>query len=277
MASDNEYRLVSCGRRIVAGSKGGRIKAFCLNGKNALLAEGVETGSTFWPSPQALWGWPPPHHLDKSHYENIVHNSEKIQLRSAVDEQLGIRVIKTITPIYNGFNVEYSIINEGGEIVTMAPWEISRVSGGLTFYCAQGRPEPHSSCPAEYAEGHYWYDYQARLLRGIPKIFANHTEGWLANVNNGLLLVKKFPCVDRHEVAPSEAEIEIYAHADPANPYIELEEQGPFKAILPGMKNNWSVDWMLFEVPDYIHIAVGSRSLLEFASDSVVANLKSVV
>ncbi|WP_075188089.1 DUF4380 domain-containing protein [Teredinibacter haidensis] len=260
--------LLSSGRKISINRLGGRIQSFSLNSKNVLMSSGVQTGSTFWPSPQSLWGWPPPKVIDQALYDIVKRSSQCISLRSVVDEQHGVRVVKRITPIKNGVTIEYSIINESSEIITMAPWEISRVAGGLTFYSADSGPEPQSTCPIDYAADHYWYKYDAKELQGIPKIFANNTDGWLANVNDGLLFLKLFPCVDPAEIAPSEAEVEIYAHADAKQPYIELEQQGPFKAIMPGMKTNWSVDWLLFDVPDNIPVKIGSFELLDFVEEA---------
>jgi len=248
---------------------GGRVVAFSLNQRNALLSAGVQTGSTFWPSPQALWQWPPPKLLDEGRYQISQLNEQTIQLRSQIEPSLGIRVVKTFQVANSGVVIHYSVINESDEIVTVAPWEISRVNGGLTLYSAQTEPESRSTCAVEYAYKHYWYEYHADRLQGIPKVFANNTDGWLANVNNGLLFLKKFPCVDSNLIAPAEAEVEIYAHADAMNPYVEIEQQGEFKAILPGRDTHWAVEWLLYAVPPSVKVAVGSLSLLDFIAQII--------
>ncbi|WP_185236575.1 DUF4380 domain-containing protein [Teredinibacter franksiae] len=267
----NALKLISCGRQISLSLNGGRITSFEYNSQNALLAEGIQTGSTFWPSPQSLWGWPPPKVLDESRYDLLKHSAQCLAVRSELDESLGIRLTKTIRPINEGIRVEYAIVNETDSIITMAPWEISRTAGGVTFYSSLGAPEIHSTCNAVFAHGHYWYEYNPKKLTGIPKIFANHTEGWLANVNKGLLFLKKFPQVEISEIAPGEAEVEIYAHADNQNPYIEIEQQGAFRAILPGMASRWSVDWLLYEIPVDVQVAVGSSSLLAFTKEMLTS------
>ncbi len=262
-------------RRIKVSPYGGRVLSFSIGDRNSLLCSGIQVGSTFWPSPQSLWGWPPPEALDSARYNLLETSDKKICLQSGVEHSLGVRVVKTVTPIANGFNIEYTLLNVSQEIVTLAPWEISRVSGGISFYSAGLPPEPHSTCPCKYIKGHYWYEYKPEALQGIPKIFANDTGGWLANVNNGLLLIKRFPQINPSVIAPSEAEVEIYAHADDDNPYIELEQQGEFKAIMPGMEYRWAVDWLLYELPSNLRVAPGSDDLICYL-EGVIQPLESV-
>jgi len=264
MVHERLLRLKSAHREMIVDVNGGRIKSFSIDGKNALVDQGIQTGSTFWPSPQSLWGWPPPPVLDEQPYRVLVDVSATLQLESEIEPSLGVSIVKTIIAIDGGFRVEYTIVNQSQSIVTIAPWEISRVSGGLSFYCASSAPEAISTCSVEEAKGHYWFQYQVEHLQGIPKVFANNSDGWLANVNHGLLLVKRFPRIPKNQIAPTEAEIEIYAHADPVNPYIELEAQGPFKAITPGQRRTWAVDWLLAALPSELDISLGSAELLDY-------------
>ncbi|WP_019604602.1 DUF4380 domain-containing protein [Teredinibacter turnerae] len=256
---------------LIVSENGGRITHFSANEKNILVDAGIQTGSTFWPSPQSLWQWPPPAELDDAPYELVEHSSQRICLRSPVEPQLGIQVTKVFSPIANGFNVAYVIANVLGDIVSMAPWEISRVSGGLSFYRSATPPEAHSTCDAVFAEGCYWYEYKVDGLTGIPKLFANNSAGWLAYVEGNQLLVKTFPTITPEEVAPGEGEVEIYGHADVNNPYVEIEQQGPFRAIMPGMRLIWAVDWRIFELPESMPLALGSRDLVEFVEAEVLA------
>lgn len=265
-----QFELESCGRRLVISPNGGRITHFFHEGRNVLLDSGIQTGSTFWPSPQSLWKWPPPASIDEAPYDLIEHSDQRLSLRSPCDEVLGVQVTKSVAPIQHGFTVTYMITNISDCIVTMAPWEISRVRGGVTFYRSDSKPEAHSTCEAISDAGCYWFDYKVDELRGIPKVFANNTAGWLAYAEAGLLLLKNFPRIAQEEVAPMEGEVEIYGHADVLNPYVEIEQQGPFKAIMPGMRLIWAVDWRLFTLPDSIRVEVGSKSLTDFVDQAVV-------
>jgi len=272
----NQFVLQSSNRQMSISRLGGRITAFSLNGKNALVSSGIQTGSTFWPSPQSLWNWPPPQSLDEEPYELLGQTDQTIRLQSKIDPHLGVRIEKEVSAVANGVKLKYGIANESEQIVTMAPWEISRVGGGITFYSAERPPEPQSTCPIDHVADHYWYEYEVAGLGGIPKIFANSTDGWLANVHNGLLFLKKFPRIEVADIAPGEAEVEIYAHADNLNPYIEIEQQGAFKALLPGMKMSWSVEWLLFAVPAHVDVGVGSHSLLDFVGHAFESSARVI-
>lgn len=269
MTQDETLKITSGNCELVVSVNGGRIQVFSIDGVNALVEQGIQTGSTFWPSPQSLWGWPPPPVLDEQRYDVTAVRPEKLQLCSGFDDALGVKVLKTITPINNGFRIGYGIFNHSNDIITMAPWEISRVSGGVSFYRAATEPEANSTCSIELHRGHSWYDYKVDSLQGIPKIFANNTDGWLANANNGLLLLKRFAPIPKGLVAPTEAEVEIYAHADPANPYIELEAQGPFKAIMPGAQSDWFVDWLIGKIPEEMDVSVGSEKLINYVNELI--------
>lgn len=270
----DEWTLKSADRSLSVSRFGGRILSFCIHNRNVLLDSGIQTGSTFWPAPQVLWQWPPPPVLDHEPYSIISRSSRHIDMCSGIDSALGIQLHKSFSLQKMGARLEYTIHNVSADIVTMAPWEISRVPGGLTFYAAASKPEAQSTCAAEYAAGHYWYAYQPRGLTGIPKIFANRTDGWLANVHNRQLFLKRFPSVAVDEVAPSEAEVEIYAHADTAQPYVEVEQQGPFKAILPDRRLHWTVEWILAEVPARVDVSVGSPGLLDLVYELLESSSK---
>ncbi|WP_053979255.1 hypothetical protein [Marinagarivorans algicola] len=234
---------------VVDPAFGARIIAFSVNGKNCLTTTGPQVGSTFWPSPQDFWGWPPPSVLDSQPYQvssaddTWVFTSEPCPLTQIV-------LTKMITPAIQGFSIEYRMYNpiDNAQTVTFAPWEITRIAGGLTFYQAASTPLVQSNLSIEVQGDSFWHHYAPAGLEQNLKLFANNSEGWLANMCNGLLLKKSFPQIAEASVAPGEAEIEIYAHGDPANPYIEIEQQGAYGAIAPGQSTAWAVLWQLKEI-----------------------------
>src|SRR5882757_3732250 len=70
---------VAAGFRIKVGNQsmdidahlGGRITSFLVDGRNFLTDDKVDSlnwGSTFWPSPQSDWDWPPPAAIDNEPY-----------------------------------------------------------------------------------------------------------------------------------------------------------------------------------------------------------------
>lgn len=228
---------------------GGHIVEYSINGRNALAENKPEIGSTFWPSPQSAWGWPPPYVLDKGPY-TVVRTEKEIVLLSAVCQQTGLRLEKRFYLRQGRLTVTYVMSNQTDVAVQYAPWEISRIEGGITFYASMLAPLPQSTGQVESVGGVYWHTYKPERQLQHEKVFANGSTGWLANINKGLLLVKQFDSVPVELTAPGEAEVEIYSHGDVFNSYIEVEQQGPYEVIPPGAEIEWQVVWHLIEWQD---------------------------
>ncbi|MBC6904468.1 DUF4380 domain-containing protein [Saccharophagus sp. K07] len=235
---------------------GGHIIEYSINGKNSLVENKPAIGSTFWPSPQSTWGWPPLHALDKGPYfivsDGKGDDGRGIVVRSAVCQQTGLQVEKRFHLRQGRLTVTYVMSNQSEVAVQYAPWEISRVEGGITFYASMLAPLPQSTGKVQSIDGVYWHTYhpEQMLPNAHEKVFANGSTGWLANVNKGLLLVKQFEPVPAELTAPGEAEVEIYSHADVFNSYIEVEQQGSYEVIPPGAAIEWQVVWHLTEWND---------------------------
>lgn len=245
----------------VAAELGGHITRFSLDGRNALLEEGPEMGSTFWPAPQSLWNWPPPVILDKGHYQ-LGEIDGDLQLISPVCPETGLQFYKTARLHIDRLSMEYCIANRNSVSVQCAPWEVTRLAGGITFYRSPQAPLARSSGPTRYIDGCVWHDYQPHRQIAHEKIFGNGSEGWVANANNGLLLIKRFEPLILASVAPDEAEIEIYAHAAAGVSYIEMEQQGPYKSLAPGERIRWCVDWYLAALPANMRPVAGDARLV---------------
>ena len=243
----------------VDAAAGGRIIEFSLNGRNALMTTGPEIGSTFWPSPQSAWDWPPPAALDRGPYV-IERQQDAIIMTSTVCEITGLQLCKRLEMQENCVKIVYSMINCSDETRFFAPWEISRIGGGVTFYRSSEPPLPISTGAVESIEGVVWHEYRPEGQSENEKIFGNGSAGWLANAYRGLLLVKSFTPVPSAEVAPGEGEIEIYGHGDPKNAYIEIEQQGAYQAINPDEQRHWEVRWFLQALEDKAYV-VGDPTL----------------
>lgn len=248
----------------VDAALGGRITAFSLHGHNVLATDTPETGSTFWPSPQQAWHWPPPAQLDKAAY-TCVAEPNRLTLESPICDQTQLRLVKTFILEEFELRVNYKLFNCDRVARQWAPWEVTRVRGGISFYRAGEPALARSSAQAPYLKGHVWHDYRAELQNGDnQKIFGNASSGWLANAQGRYLLLKRFPAfTETQSAAPGEAEIEIYVHGDCAAAYIELEQQGPFEWIAPGAAISWEVTWLLSELPADCDLSAGSDELID--------------
>lgn len=263
-----KYEIATDGLRMVVDpAVGGRIMEFSYHERNALVTSGPQVGSTFWISPQSLWDWPPPVEIDSAPYTAQV-DSASVTLTGNASPLLGVYVIKrfSVVPGVPAINVEYVIVNTQVGPINVAPWEVSRVAGGLTFYPCRSQRLTISNLPIMESQGYVWYDYNPLLIGGggIPKLFDTSRGGWIANVNQGLLFLKIFDNIKPHEAAPGEAEIEVYAHPDADHPYIEVEQQGSYTTLAPGGRLAWSVQWRLYEVPAGIGVLPGDKALMQW-------------
>lgn len=265
--SDNFICLQRASLKLcVDASMGGHIVEFSLAGDNALATRGPEIGSTFWPSPQQAWGWPPPEVLDKAPY-SVNRREEGVELLSSVCDRTGLQLKKAFTLHADRLQVEYTMINPGGESLTYAPWEITRIPGGLTFYESTEGLLALSTGTAVVDGGYVWHRYLPERQEQNEKIFGNGSSGWLANVHKGLLLVKHFEPTPASAVAPGEAEIEIYAHGDARQPYIEVEQQGRYCTLAPSEQRQWQVTWYLSRLPAAVEPVAGNKLLPQRVKD----------
>lgn len=254
----------------VDAAKGARIVTFSLLGRNILTvptpAEMNNTGSTFWPSPQSDWSWPPPSQIDPGPYTGSPIGG-LLSLTSAPAPTLGLVVTKefSVDSRAGVVTIQYGLVNHGTAARSAAPWEITRVAaGGLTFFpMGDGVPSKGSQdlLPLKIVDGVAWFAYDATLIPNDQKVFADGHEGWIAHVDGDLLLVKSFTDTPVAQAAPGEAEIEIYTNA--AHTYIEVENQGAYTKIAAGAKSVWPVRWFLRKLDPSVSVTVGSAELLQ--------------
>ena len=252
----------------VDAAMGGHIVEFSFDGDNALITNAPEVGSTFWPSPQHAWGWPPPKTLDKAPYK-VVKSKDHIEIVSDVCEVTGLQLSKSFHLESGRLLIEYEMRNPGDSPLQFAPWEITRIGGGLTFYQSTERPLALSTGTSVEVDGVVWHDYRPEMQEQNEKVFGNGSVGWLANAYQGLLFIKQFEPVNVEAVAQGEAEIEIYGHGDPQNAYVEVEQQGRYQVIPPLEKIKWQVQWLLAPIPEKIDSKVGSNKLVKLVKSMV--------
>lgn len=252
---------------------GARVVAFRQAGVELLSGPSVHPdnyGSTFWPSPQSDWEWPPIAAVDSEPYEGGV-SGDALVLQSEIGRrgELAVRVLKRFTADVEreAIVVEYTIQNEGERPRRVAPWEITRVpTGGLTFYPGAGAPRGENPPVTIEAAGHTWFPYDAGKVVGDQKLFADGG-GWIAHVAGDRVLIKAFPEMAPELAAPGEAQIEIYANA--ARTYVEVEQQGPYVELAPGERTTWPVTWYARRLPAGVAAGVGSAELVAFVTDTL--------
>lgn len=255
---------------IIDYKNGGRLESLSLNGENILSGKTVNAGNwgtSLWPSPQSAWGWPPSQQLDNLRY-TVVSDSTEIILRSQKDPKQGFIFTKSykINTADTTLVVGYTILNDTTVAQKVAAWEISRVAPmGLTFYPSGDETKRGQlSALTKDSLGATWFQYNTETIpSGVPKLLADGKEGWLAQVSNGMLLVKSFEDVAVGKYAPEEGEIELYANPD--HTYIEIEQQGTYVELQPKKELKYSVVYKLVKLPVDSSVNISYQKLLDVA------------
>jgi hypothetical protein len=253
---------------------GGRISSFKLNGKEFLSGKQVNPdnwGSTFWPSPQSAWGWPPSEEIDKKAYTGgIVENT--VVLTSKKDSKLGYVIKKEFfaNTKDTSVTIRYTITNDSDSTQSVSPWEITRVApGGLTFFPAgKGEKRGKLAPLMKESDGIVWFAYNKDLIpEGHEKLMCDGSEGWMAQVSKDMVFIKKWEDVPLEKNAPGEGEVEIYANPDKS--YIEIEPQGPYTSLAPKGILSWDVKWYLRPLPQGMKAEAGNKALVDFVKKVV--------
>ena len=251
---------------------GAKISALRIDGSNFLTDKTVHKtywGSSFWISPEAVWDWSEKE-IDDKPYSSAIQGG-KVVLTSPKSVKTGLVVTKTFSAIKenNSFVVEYTIINESDQVKDLAPWEVTRVqTEGIAFFPFGEGSRRGGLLPFTVEkDGISWYQYRAEdvPLKGNRQLYSDGSEGWLAQVNNGVILIKKFEDIPFDKNAPQEGEVEWYASpAVAGKSYVEIEHQGAYTHLLPGQSLTWRSEWILRKLPADIVAGVGNAKLVEY-------------
>lgn len=254
---------------------GGIVSAFKLNGENVQIGEGVGPskvwGTSFWPSPQSVWGWPPPPAFDGANYTAEVNESGRsVTLTGPVDESLGVQVVKHfVADLVRGsvvLDYEMRVPLTTAPIAApqrLAAWEITRLKPEGVLFWKGGALEKSGTWPLLEVErldvdGVDYYHYNLSLSQpSASKSEYGNYEGkangqgpatWLAMAKPGVLFVKRLDPITPAETAPDEAEVELYSYAGISNPravYTEMEQQGAYVQVESGRPLRYRVEWIL--------------------------------
>ena len=247
--------------------KGGRIISFQWKGYEFLTDAGVHPdnyGSTFWPSPQSAWNWPPPPVIDTGPY-TVEEGVYSAKLLGGHDPMSGLQCVKELTASGEAWlTVRYSLINRGSGTKRAAPWEITRVRKGGLFFFPLGEPplrkKHFAPVRADLIDGIVWVkDSRERPAENLLSI-ADGAEGWVAYAIDGRVLIKKYADSPPEDQAPGEAEVLLYMSSEAD--YLEIELQGRYDTIGPGEHSQGDVEWTAAAIPPDMPVESGNGSLV---------------
>ena len=257
---------------------GARIISLKYYGKELLSPYTINAenfGSTLWTSPQSDWGWPPIATFDVMPYDLNINGSE-LQFYSAPDKKSGFQIRKHLKlgARDSAFIITYSIKNVSDEEKSVAPWEVTRRrAGGISFFPgdADSAILSKSNLPGvTYQDGIVWFEYDPKKILADTKLYANASEGWLANVQDSILFLKSFTDIPTSQLPPDQGEVEIFA--DGTRSYIELENHGEYMPLFPGDSVVYKMKWLVKTIPAHIDKSVGSKDLVNWVRKVVFKN-----
>lgn len=247
---------------------GGRISSFKLDNIEILHSNDknlLQSGSTFWPSPQSVWKWPPSKVLDSKPYKATILNNELILTSDISIDSLRVVKIFSANSQDSSIIIKYILKNEGTKEVKWAPWEITRVKpSGITFFAkGEGTLTGDMISNTSESSGVVWYDQNTTTPSFTKKKFFSDGRGWLAHITlDTILFIKKFRDIAPKNAAPAESEIEVYT--EPTKLYTELENQGEYMTINQKDSLVWEVKWFARKLPSTIPVDVGNKGLIDF-------------
>jgi hypothetical protein len=257
----------------VEARTGARISSYRLDGDEVLTGPEVNPdnwGSTFWPSPQSAWGWPPPSEIDTAEYRVAIDGNVLVLSGATVASGgvAGLAITKRIGANAERamVSVEYEIGNRGSQPCEVAGWEITRVPRNNLHFFPEGDPGEvkkfQDLLPLQSRGGVAWLDHDpARMDRDL--LVGRHgAEGWMASLRGDLLFVKSFPEVPPSRCAPGEADVLLFSSG--ASAYVEVEAQSAMACLAPGATLRWPVRWAARRLPPGLDRTLGSAALVDF-------------
>lgn len=153
----------------------------------------------------------------------------------------------------------------------MANWEIARVfPGGMTFF-PTGDHEltpiaPHHFMTTDKLDGYTIFDHRKFELGRSLKLHADAEGGFLAHATEDHLVLKLFRDTRSEHQAPGEGECELFSNFD--GQYVEIEVQGPYVAIAPGLSNDLLVRTVVVPLPKRLSVSTFDE-VARFAREQV--------
>lgn len=254
--TSNQLFKIKAGKvRMKISENGGRIVSLTYQGQELLTQEPehVNFGSTLWTAPQLDWGWPPFPILDNQKYD-VVKSGNILKMTSNPDSSSGFQIEKVWKQAgENSVYISYCIRNISNHPQSVGAWEVTRVRcGGLAFF-----PEGESGNipeldlkPDLIENGISWVCIDKNPSTQNKKLFSTAKEGWLAYAINNLLFIKQYPDIQMEDYAPQQGEVEIYV--DKNKSYVELENHGAYRVLLPGESFVYPVIWYVLPFPTKI-------------------------
>jgi hypothetical protein len=132
-------------------------------------------------------------------------------------------------------------------------------SGGLTFFPGAQKLLPGSTLKLNVWQPVVWFPHDQIRDTATVEASVDSTEGWVASLNDGLLLVKVFGDAPRPTIVIASA----YDPATKQRPWVEIGARSSFE-LLPGASATSNVRLFLRKLPTSIAAKPGNQELVGF-------------
>jgi hypothetical protein len=195
---------------------------------------------------------------------NVDNFSAELEGSSLVLKSSGGELIKRfrLDTARRSVEVTYTLTNTSSKPGRIGPLDLHRVpsAGGLTFFPGALIPLPVRSLRLNAWQGLVWFPHDQNRETATLEAHANDNEGWIATVNDGLLLVKAFGDSAKQTIVITSA----YEAATKQRPWVEIVEQSAIQELPPGGSVTTNVRLFLRKLPSSIAAKVGNQELVGF-------------
>lgn len=226
-----------------------------------------QTGGDEWRSYGGHRFWHAPEEMPRSYApDNSPIDASEVQgrliLTQPVEETTGMvkEIEIAVDPDANHVTVLHRLTNENLWAVEAAPWALTVMAEGGTAIFPQEpfRAHPEYMLPArplvlwhytDMSDPRFTFGERFIQLTQDPKAVKKNKIGmlnaqqWAAYCLNGVVFIKRFPCVPGARYPDFGCNCESYTDAD----IIEIESLGPLSQIKPGESVEYTEDWYLFK------------------------------
>ena len=235
LTKEGLYSFAGGGLELTVDPRSGNAVRFTLDGKDALIA----------PDPKP------------AKYTAELEGSTLV-LKSA-DGSLSKRF--RLDAARRSAEITYTVLNTTPTTLHANVADFHRVTSGagLTFFAGTRTLLPGSTLKLNLSQPVIWFSHdQAREAKAL-EASVDSAEGWVASVNDGLVLVKVSSETSRSVISLASA----YDATTKQRPWVEVGEQSGFE-LLPGASATCTIRLFLRKLPPNLTAKPGNQELLGF-------------
>jgi hypothetical protein len=157
--------------------------------------------------------------------------------------------------------ITYTVVNATSAPLQAGSMDFHRVPSatGLTFFPSAPKLLPGSTLKLNVWQPVCWFAHeQAREPKPL-EASVESTEGWVASINDGILLVK----VTSDTAQPVVSIFSAYDPATKLRPWVEVGQRGSFD-VAPGKSASASVRLFVRKLPPSLQVKPGNQELVGF-------------